>query len=482
MNTLLVVLIIIIAIIIYIGGRYIYRRSLRIKNQLQMGQIFTNISHELLTPLTVIAASIERMKEQEPRFQSDYTLIGLNIDRMTRLLQQILETSKSQAGELKLKVTQGDVMQYISQTALCLEPLMSKRKIEFTIQCTQKSMMGWKDTDKLDKIIYNLLSNAAKYTQGDHGEVVLHVHTNKKYDHIIIKVSDNGIGIPQDKMKKLFHRFYDGQYRQQQTIGTGLGLALTRELVFLHGGNIECDSTEGVGTTFTVTLPIGKEAFSSAQRDESHEIDFGDAHNAILDMASRMHKTVPQEPAVAPPVDDDAYKLLVVEDNVELLMLMSQLLGGKYHVRTAENGSEALKIIRKEELDIIISDVMMPVMDGVKLTKVIKADPNYQHLPIILLTAKTQEEDRVEALQIGADSFVTKPFKLSDLELRINNIVENRIRVRAEFLRHVGEPETLTEPQKEPTVDDLFLKRAIDCVYTHLSDCEYDRDALAADM
>jgi CheY-like chemotaxis protein len=463
-------------------GRELFQRGVRMKNRLQMSAVYTNITHELLTPLAVISASVDRLRDKEPAHEQDYDLMQLNIERMVRLLQQILETSKSQSGELKLLVSRGDVMRYIKQTALCIEPLMAKKGLDFTIECEPQSMMGWIDTDKLDKIIYNLLSNAAKYTQGDHGEVVLHVHTNKKYDHIIIKVSDNGIGIPQDKMKKLFHRFYDGQYRQQQTIGTGLGLALTRELVFLHGGNIECDSTEGVGTTFTVTLPIGKEAFSSAQRDESHEIDFGDAHNAILDMASRMHKTVPQEPAVAPPVDDDAYKLLVVEDNVELLMLMSQLLGGKYHVRTAENGSEALKIIRKEELDIIISDVMMPVMDGVKLTKVIKADPNYQHLPIILLTAKTQEEDRVEALQIGADSFVTKPFKLSDLELRINNIVENRIRVRAEFLRHVGEPETLTEPQKEPTVDDLFLKRAIDCVYTHLSDCEYDRDALAADM
>jgi DNA-binding response OmpR family regulator len=199
-------------------------------------------------------------------------------------------------------------------------------------------------------------------------------------------------------------------------------------------------------------------------------------------MANRMHKTVPQEPVEEIAVDDDAYKLLVVEDNVELLMLMNQLLSGKYHVKTAANGKEALQIIHREELDIIISDVMMPVMDGLKLTKIIKADPNYQHLPVILLTAKTQEEDRIEALQIGADSFVTKPFKLSDLELRINNIVENRKRVRAEFLRRVGEPEPESKTQEEMTSDDLFLKRAIDCVYTHLSDSDYDRDAFAADM
>ena len=482
LQTVIIILVIAAVVGFFFVGRELFQRGVRMKNRLQMSAVYTNITHELLTPLAVISASVDRLRDKEPAHEQDYDLMQLNIERMVRLLQQILETSKSQSGELKLLVSRGDVMRYIQQTALCIEPLMAKKGLDFTIECEPKSMMGWIDTDKLDKIIYNLLSNAAKYTQGDHGEVMLQVHTNNKYDHIIIKVSDNGIGIPQDKMKKLFHRFYDGQYRQQQTTGTGLGLALTRELVFLHGGNIECDSQEGVGTTFTVTLPISKEAFSSAQRDENHEIDFGDAHNAILDMANRMHKTVPQEPVEEIAVDDDAYKLLVVEDNVELLMLMNQLLCGKYHVKTAANGREALRIIHREELDIIISDVMMPVMDGLKLTKIIKADPNYQHLPVILLTAKTQEEDRIEALQIGADSFVTKPFKLSDLELRINNIVENRKRVRAEFLRRVGEPEPEPKTQEEMTADDLFLKRAIDCVYTHLSDSDYDRDAFAADM
>ena len=141
-----------------------------------------------------------------------------------------------------------------------------------------------------------------------------------------------------------------------------------------------------------------------------------------------------------------------------------------------------MEIIQKEELDIIISDVMMPVMDGLELTKKIKADPNFQHLPIILLTAKTQEEDRAEALQIGADSYVTKPFKLSDLELRINNIVENRQRVKEEFISKIGEPQPLPHPSVEPTADDLFLKRASECVYAHLDDSDYDRNAFASDM
>ena len=172
-----------------------------------------------------------------------------------------------------------------------------------------------------------------------------------------------------------------------------------------------------------------------------------------------------------------------MEDNIELLMLMNQLLKPKYHVRMASNGKEALDIIQKEELDIIISDVMMPVMDGLELTRRIKADPNYQHLPIILLTAKTQDEDRNEALQIGADSYVTKPFKVSDLELRINNIVENRKRVQEEFKGQMIEqqPQSQTD-NAEPTPDELFLQRAMDCVYKNLSDSDYDRETFAADM
>ena len=482
LQMLIIILIIAAAVGLFLLGRELFQRGVRMKNRLQMSAVYTDITHELLTPLTVISASVDRLREQEPSHSQDYDLMQLNIERMVRLLQQILETSKSQSGELKLLVAQGDIMQYIQKTALCIEPLMAKKGLDFTIKCTPESMMGWIDTDKLDKIIYNLLSNAAKYTQGDTGKVALQVNTNKKYDHIIIKVRDNGIGIPQEKMKKLFHRFYDGDYRRQRTMGTGLGLALTRELVYLHGGTIECESTEGEGTTFTVTLPINKESFTSSQIDERNKIDINIARSAILDIATRMQKEELEEEEPANKLDEDAYKLLVVEDNIELLMLMNQLLSTKYHVETATNGKEAMEIIQKEELDIIISDVMMPVMDGLELTKKIKADPNFQHLPIILLTAKTQEEDRAEALQIGADSYVTKPFKLSDLELRINNIVENRQRVKEEFISKIGEPQPLPHPSIEPTADDLFLKRASECVYAHLDDSDYDRNAFASDM
>jgi DNA-binding response OmpR family regulator len=235
-----------------------------------------------------------------------------------------------------------------------------------------------------------------------------------------------------------------------------------------------------------VTLPISKESFSPSQRDESHKVDVNVARSAILDLALRMRKDeVVEGNPVSDLADEDSYKVLIVEDNVELLMLMHQLLSQKYHVHTASNGQEALEIIQCEELDLVISDVMMPVMDGYELTKQVKNNPNYSHLPIILLTAKTQEEDRSEALLIGADDYITKPFKIGDLELRINNIIENRKRIQREFMEKTAEQtqqQLNVTDDAEMTADQLFLKRAIDFVYQHLDDAEYDRDTFAMDM
>jgi DNA-binding response OmpR family regulator/two-component sensor histidine kinase len=445
-----------------------------------MGQIFTNITHELLTPLTVISASVDQLREDAPHHEKEYDLIQMNIQRMVRLLQQILETSKSQADELKLVVAQGDVMQYIYNTALCLKPLMDKKHLKFSIECTPKSMMGWIDTDKLDKIIYNLLSNAAKYT--DKGEVSLQVWTSRKYDTIYINVRDTGSGIPKEKMKRLFQRFYDGEYRQHKTIGTGLGLALTRDLVRLHKGTISCESEEGKGTTFTLKIPITKDSFKPDQIDEKHEIS-----QTVPKETSGITSIVPEMSVINADIlandllIDDAYRILIVEDNPELLMLMHHILKNQYHVLVAKNGKEALKIVHRTPLDLIVSDIMMPEMTGLELTHELKEDSNYSHLPIILLTANTQEEEEQEALRIGADEYLTKPFRLGDLKLRIDNIIENRRRALQDLALRIDED---SDNQQEIflTPEQQFLEKALNCVHEHLADSNYDRNAFAADM
>lgn len=475
---LLTILIVTMVVIILFAGRRLYLRSMRVRRRLQMSYIFTNITHELLTPLTVISASVDKLREEEPKYDHQYDMMQLNIQRMVRLLQQILETSKSEAGKLKLLVAQGDVMRYIHETAACIEPLLTKKSMRFSISCQPESMMGWIDTDKLDKIIYNLLSNAAKYTK-EHGEVSLRVRTNKHYNSLRIEVSNTGEGISPEMMKQLFRRFHDGDYRQYQTIGTGIGLSLTQDLVYLHHGTIRCESEPEKQTTFIVTLPINKEAFTPDEIDEQHKIDFSIPQNTIKDI-SAIVPDVNAEAESDNTTEDDSYKILIVEDNPELLMLMQQLLKSYYRVYIASNGVEALKIIRKKDLDLIVSDVMMPEMDGLELTRTIKGDPNYYHLPIILLTAKTQEEDEMEALEVGADEYLTKPFRLRDLKLRIDNIIENRRRMQQEISQKTEEEALETFPKSSP--EEIFLSRVLEHVHAHLEDEDYDRDSLAADM
>ena len=474
---LLTLLVIALIAIIFFAGRRLYLRSQGVRRRLQMSAIFTNITHELLTPLSVISASVDKLRDTEPEYSHEYDLMQFNIQRMVRLLQQILETSKSEAGQLKLLVSQGDVMKYVRETALCLEPLILKKDMKFTINCQPESMMGWIDTDKLDKIIYNLLSNAAKYGR-EGGHVSIDAVTNETFNEIIIKVSDDGEGISPKQMKNLFKRFHDGDYRQHQTIGTGLGLSLTQDLVHLNHGTIDCKSEVGKGTVFTVKLPIYKDAFAPDQIDEKNKIDLNIPKNAIIDF-NTIIPDVNSEPEET--TEEDGYKLLVVEDNLELLLLMQQLLKSTYRVYIARNGKEAMRIIKEKELDLIISDVMMPEMDGLELTRTIKSDPNYNHLPIILLTAKTQEEDIKEALQNGADEYLKKPFRLGDLKLRIDNIIENRKRMQTE-LSQMTEEEVVNTIANTPSPDEIFVNQALELVHAHIEDESYDREALAADM
>lgn len=355
-------------------------------------------------------------------------------------------------------------------------------------------MMGWIDTDKLDKIIFNLLSNAAKYTTGDNGRVELFARTNDRYDKVIISVKDNGCGIPESRKKHLFELFFDGEYRRFNTMGTGIGLSLTRDLVYLNNGDLTYESEEGKGTTFNIMLPISKDSFAPSQIDEKNKVDINKPVSFVLDVEDDdpifskdfifNEKGNNNEVNIDNNVDssdDDAYRILIVEDNVELLLMMKHLLSKKYNVVTAYNGKEAVDEIHKNELDLIISDVMMPEMDGYELVKYVKNSNDYCHLPIILLTAKTQENDKEEGLEIGADAYMTKPFKVKELQLRINNLIENRQRITREFKQQTIE-DVRTKSATMPSPDKEFLDKAIACVHKHIDDSDYDRETFASDM
>ena len=426
--------------------------------------------------------------------EPDYLVMDSNINRTTRLLRQILEVRKSQAGQLRLLVNHGDIIAFVRKACENIRPMAERQNITLTSNLPLKDGTAWFDTDKLDKILYNLLSNAIKYNK-EGGKIWVSLSLNKEKATLIIK--DNGIGMSKEKLKHLYTRFFDGDYRKQNKPGTGIGLSLTHDLVKLHRGNIQCESTEGEGTTFTVTLPIKKSAFAEHEIDyteKSKKVDEEAIKQVVQNEQNTSMASSEEKPKLAPVhqsifIRKNASKILVVEDNEELLALMLQVLSKNYHVFTAKNGKQAMSVIMKEQLDLVVSDVMMPVMDGIELTKRIKVDKSFWQLPVILLTAKNKDEDKTEAYSIGADAYITKPFKFEELEVRINALLANRKRIIEKIEAEAAlsaSTSTQDDGDKEDAhlsnPDQAFITRATELVMQHLDDSEYDRKSFAKDM
>lgn len=449
-----------------------YRERLRTKNRLQMQVVFTNITHELLTPLTVISASADSIGHDHPDMQTHVSLIHNNINRLTRMLRQILEVRKAQAGKLKLQVGEGCLGDFCKETCMSLVPIFSQKEITFNQNISCIGEKAWFDSDKVEKILYNLLSNAVKYSnQGGKVDVSVSISGNTAE----IKVEDNGIGMSKEKLKHLYNRFLDGDYRKMNVMGTGIGLSLVNDLVKLHHGHIDCHSVEGEGTTFTITLPIDKDSYSEEEisRTPAAIVQASDI-NSPMNEADLETATEKEEKD-----GEKDYTILVVEDNTELLTLMKNILSGHFNVKTAVNGEKAQRIIEKTALDVVVTDVMMPVMNGIELTKWIKQSDEYSQLPVIMLTAKTQDDDRNEGYKAGADEYITKPFNLAELLIRIENIIANRERVRRKF-------ETQTDYKVEDkhysSPDKIFLESVIAKIMEHILDSDYGREQLAADL
>ena len=458
-----------------------YKEHLKTKNRLQMGVILTNITHELLTPLTVISATIYKLKSMAPQYSEDYLVMDSNINRTTRLLRQILEVRKSQAGQLKLLVSKGDLAAFVRNACESIRPMATHQQISLKLDIPESERIGWFDADKLDKILYNLLSNAIKYNKVE-GTIAVSLTVNR--EQATITISDNGIGMSQEKLKHLYTRFFDGDYRKQNKPGTGIGLSLTHDLVKLHHGDIRCESTEGKGTAFTVSFPVKKAAYDAAEIDNSNiskRVDHLAIQQVMQDETNKKEEVNPHSVFIR----KDMSKILVVEDNDELLALMLQMLSRNYHVLTAKNGKQAYNIIMKEQLDLVVSDVMMPIMDGIELTKLIKEDKRFWQLPIILLTAKSKEEDKTEGYATGADAYITKPFKFEELEVRIDTLITNHQKTKESFSQIGNGHESEKQEDAHKHFSDpnkVFIDKATKLVLEHLDDADYDRDTFANDM
>lgn len=434
-------------------------------------QFFTNVTHEFLTPLTIISATVDELQLTSPRKDNLYQTLTRNINRLTRLLQQILEFRKAESGNLKLRVSCGNISQFIKISTDSFYPLIRKRKIHFSYVSDPEHIQGLFDTDKLDKILYNLISNAAKYVN-EGGTIQLTLtYLSEARDHIRISVKDDGAGIPKEDQQSLFQRFYEGDYRHHNTTGTGIGLSLVKDLVSLSHGTIQVESDLGKGSEFTVILPIDTSYFEDSEIDSDKSEFIQPAEVSETVKKTALHNKTNDQPKSS--------SILVVEDNEEILQLIQRLLNKEYHVFTAMNGNEARLVLEHEKIDLIVSDIMMPEMDGIELCKILKNDIEYSHIPIVLLTAKTDERDRAVAYESGADAFISKPFNMNVLHARIKNLLKSRERMAADFKNQlVFEIKDLNFTN----LDEEFLQKAIDCVNRHLGDSDFDQQQFSDEM
>ncbi len=440
-------------------------------------QFFTNITHELLTPLTIISASIEELKANAPQYKDTYKAMLVNTNRLIRLIQQILEFRKAETGNLKLKVSQGDLAAFVRNCTNSFKPLMKKKDIHFSVECNPEPLHAYFDSDKIDKILYNLLSNASKYNkEGGNVWITLTLSANKK--NAILSVKDDGEGMTAEAQKTLFQRFYEGDYRKYNTSGTGIGLSLARDLVQLHQGTIEGHSEPGKGMEFVIKIPINREAYSEDCIDDSRDqLPIVQREIIVDDNDSNIPQ--PKEPAKESKRNAKEYTLLLVEDNSDLLQVMARLLSHEYNVMAAHNGKEAIDIISNNDIHLIISDIMMPDTDGLQFCKYIKSHLETSHIPVILLTAKDREEDRIEAYQSGADAYIKKPFNLSLLQARITNLLKTHERANKDFKKQLVFD---VNELNYTSIDEEFLKKAISIVQEHLSDPDYDQSRFVEDM
>ena len=463
------------------------RNALKIKNveaeKLQeldrlKSRFFASISHEFRTPLTLILGPVEKwlngMRQKE--MQADFHIVQRNARRLQQLINQLLDLSKLEAGKMRLHAAPGNIVELMRMIVMTFESLAKQKGIDLQFRAEEEEIRAYVDRDKLEKILTNLLSNAFKFTENQ-GEVAVAAAVGKNElptaaGFVEIRVSDTGVGIPEDQIDKVFDRFHQVEKRPNHS-GTGIGLALTKELVELHHGHIAVDSAVGKGTTFIVKLPLGNEHLTA---EEIVETVASDQLLVISEQSTEPGIQRPPSGDQQPTTNNGLPVLLIVDDNADMRAYMRGYLEEYYRIVEAEDGAQGINQTHKHIPDLIISDVMMPEMDGFELCGKLKSDARTSHVPVILLTARASGESKVEGLETGADDYLTKPFDVKELQARVRNLIEQRHRLQERFRRELQiQPSEVTVT----SMDEAFLTKVMAAVEAHIDDPAFETDDLA---
>lgn len=427
-------------------------------------QFFTNVSHEVRTPLTLILAPLDRLivSLRESPYASDLGLIQKNANRLLRVINQILDFRKVEGKQEKLAVREIDLVPFVGEIKSYFDSMASVRVISYTFTSSIKQCTLWIDPDLLERVFFNLLSNAFKFTP-EGGSV--RIELTEEGDRVFIQVIDTGSGIQPANLPHLFDRFYT----EDRSMGTGIGLHLVKEYIHMHGGEIRVESEPGQRTTFTVCLRKGKAHF-----EDSDLMETSVSHQAYE--ASRLDDSETKEMLSK----TYPYTILITEDDDEVRCFLERELSLHFKIRTAANGKDALRVLEEEEISLVVSDVMMPEMNGFELCRTIKSQLPFSHIPVILLTALTDERQRIFGITGGADDYIQKPFHTDYVKIKIIHLLQERQKLRERLLEKLRDNKLLlSEPEKVESIDDAFLRKFAEQIEAVYADPEYNVEKLS---
>ena len=456
-------------------------------------RFFANISHEFRTPLTLILGPLEKFISRTPEESEDgpvYQMMQRSAHRLLHLINQLLDLSKLEAGSMKLETKPADIVNFLKAIGLSFTSLAERKLIQYQVQYPVEHPVVYFDADKLEKIITNLLSNAFKFTPAG-GEITVTAQLNSADKRAIpasfskagsstmvkmlqLKIQDNGAGITAEQQEKIFDRFYqtDTSHTGEQE-GSGIGLSLVKELVELHEGEIAVESQPEKGSCFTVRLPLLVADYEQITVGEA-VVDKG--HSTTIPLINTAQDKAEATLTLSA---TDAPLVLIVEDNADIRQFIRQHLSPAYQVIEACDGAKGYSKAVETIPDLILSDVMMPMMDGVELCRKLKQDEKTAHVPVILLTAKASGEGKIEGLETGADDYIIKPFEASELLVRIKNLIDSRKKLREHYRGQITvEPKSITVT----SVDEQFLQRVMQIMEAHMADAAFSVEALGLDV
>ena len=462
-------------------------------------KFFMNISHEIRTPLTLIITPLLSLikEDKEPHRQGIYEIIRKNSERILHLINQMMDLRKIDKGQMVMRMCQTDMVAFINEEYKLFRQQALAKNIDFEYQHDSEELPVWIDRNNFDKVIINILSNAFKFTPTA-GHILLSLtHTEH---HAYISVKDSGIGIPKDKLKTIFQRFYQTPADpNDRNIGTGIGLDLTRSLVELHYGTISARNNEGEkgskfehGSEFIIRIPLGKdhlkpeelideEEIKEKQNQELAEVEQLEQEVKETENAEKAESaagTTDMQGNLPASASGNKAEIVIVEDEEDIQDYLKAQLASDFKIRTYPNGKVALNEILKNKPDLIISDIMMPKMDGTTLCAKLKSNINTNDVPIILLTAKSREEDQLEGLQTGADAYILKPFNMDILRRTIINLLTMRRTLKNKFTGKERQEEKV-EQKKIQTPDDALMQRVMEVINENIGDSDLSVDMIA---